>query len=145
MSIAGPSLAALVPHAGAMCLLKSAVSWDASGILCRAISHLDAANPLRRDGRLAALCGAEYAMQAAALHGALLDGARPPAGRVAALRDIRLLVATLDDPAFGVLIVDARLQHREAGGLLYDFILTAADGRPLVTGRAAVALPRREP
>lgn len=142
MSIAGPSLAALVPHTGAMCLLEAVLSWDAAGIVCRASSHLDAANPLRRDGRLSAVCGAEYAMQAAALHGALLDSARQPAGRVAALRDIRLLVATLDDPAFGALVIDARLQRREAGGLLYGFTLAAADGRPLVTGRAAVALPR---
>ena len=143
--IAGPALAALVPHSGAMCLLGSVLSWDAAGILCSATSHLAADNPLRRAGRLAAVCGAEYAMQAAALHGALLDGgARQPAGWVAALREVRLLVAYLDDPAFGALRVGAQLQHREAGGLLYGFHLTAADGRPLVSGRAAVALPRTD-
>jgi predicted hotdog family 3-hydroxylacyl-ACP dehydratase len=143
--IAGPALAALVPHAGAMCLLGSVLSWDAAGILCSATSHLAVDNPLRRAGRLAAVCGAEYAMQAAALHGALLDsGARQPAGRVAALRGVRLLVPYLDDPAFGALGISAQLQHREAGGLLYSFTLTAADGRRLVSGRAAVALPRME-
>ncbi len=143
MGIAGPALAALVPHADAMCLLGSVLSWDANGILCGATSHLAPDNPLRRAGQLAALCGAEYAMQAAALHGALLDGgACQPAGRVAALRGVRLLVDRLDDPALGTLRVGAQLQHREAGGLLYSFNITAADGRFLLSGRAAVSLPR---
>ena len=72
---------ALIPHQGAMCLLDEAVLWTAERIVCRAVSHLDPANPLRRAGGLHALCGAEYALQAAALHGALLaDGTPQPAG-----------------------------------------------------------------
>ena len=120
-----------------MCLLRAVLRWDADHIVCDAVSHRSPTNPLRRAGRLSALCGAEYAMQAAALHGALLDGARPPAGRIASLRDFTLHVDTLDIP--GVLIVTARLLHREAGGLLYGFDL-AVDDRMLMEGRGAVSI-----
>ncbi len=131
-------IAALIPHAGAMCLLRAVVRWDANEIVCDAISHLSPGNPLRHRGRLSAVCGAEYGMQAAALHGALLDGARPPAGRIASLRDVAFHADRLDDPAHPVLIVTATLLHREAGGLLYAFDV-AGGGRVLMEGRGAVS------
>lgn len=132
-------VAALIPHAGAMCLLRGVVRWDAGHVVCEADSHLSPGNPLRARGRLSAACGAEYGMQAAALHGALLDGARPPAGRVASLRDVVFHVERLDDAAYPVLIVTARLLHREAGGLLYAFDVAGA-GRCLMEGRGAVSI-----
>lgn len=143
MSGAGAiDIAALVPHAGAMVLLDRVEAWDADGILCRARSHLDAANPLRRDGRLSACCGLEYALQAAALHGALLAGGVPQrAGYVAALRAVSLTVERLDMAAFGDLRVAARLERQEAAGTIYALAVQAADGTPLLSGRATVALP----
>ncbi len=134
-------IAGLIPHTGAMCLLDDVETWDAEGIVCRAVSHLDARNPLRRAGRLSAVCGVEYAMQAAALHGALLDqGRAQPAGRVASIREVLLYTDFLDDPALGPLRVEALLEHREPTGLLYRFTVSA--GRPLLEGRAAVSLPK---
>jgi predicted hotdog family 3-hydroxylacyl-ACP dehydratase len=141
-ALARPEIAALVPHAGAMCLLDRVLSWDAESILCAARSHLDPANPLRRGGRLAALCGLEYALQAAALHGALRDGWPQPAGCVASLRDVVLHVARLDDPAHGELRVAAALEQGDSGGLLYALRVDAEQGAPLVLGRAVIALPR---
>jgi predicted hotdog family 3-hydroxylacyl-ACP dehydratase len=92
---------------------------------------------------LAAVAGIEYGMQAAALHGGLIAGGkRQPTGYLASLRGVALHVARLDDSAFGALRVEARLQRQEAGGLIYDFELRAEDGRPLVSGRAAIAFPR---
>lgn len=135
-------IAALVPHAGAMCLLDRVLAWDADRILCAARSHLDPANPLRRAGRLVALCGLEYALQAAALHGALRDGRPQPAGYVAALRDVALHAARLDDPAHGELRVSATLEQGESAGLLYALRVEAERGAALVEGRAAIALPR---
>lgn len=135
---------ALIPHAGAMCLLDEAISWTAQAILCRTLSHLDPANPLRRAGRLHALCGAEYALQAAALHGALrADGTPQPAGYLAALRGVALGADRLDDPAHGALRVEAVLQAQEASGLVYDLRVRAQDGRPLLDARGTVALPGR--
>ena len=143
MSGAGAiDIAALVPHAGAMVLLDRVEMWDADGILCRARSHLDAANPLRRDGRLSACCGLEYALQAAALHGALrAGGVAQRAGYVAALRAVSLTVERLDVAAFGDLRVSARLERQETAGLIYTLALHAADGAPLLSGRATIALP----
>lgn len=143
MSSAGAvDTAALVPHAGAMVLLDRVEAWDADSILCRTRSHLDAANPLRRDGRLSACCGLEYALQAAALHGALVaGGVTQRAGYVAALRGVALRVERLDVAAFGELRVSARLERQEAGGIIYALAVEAADGTPLVSGRATVALP----
>lgn len=140
--LAGPEIATLVPHAGAMCLLDRVLSWDADAILCAATSHLDPENPLRRAGRLAALCGLEYALQAAALHGALRDGQPQPAGYVASLRDVTIHASNLDDPAHGELRVAATLEQRESGGLLYALRASAEHGAPLVAGRAVIALPR---
>ena len=142
--IARASLASLVPHAGAMCLLDRVLRWDAVSIVCEALSHLSADNPLRHGGRLHALCGIEYAMQAAALHGALLDnGRRQPAGRIATMRGIVLHTDRLDQP--GPLLITAMLVHREAGGLLYSFVVAAVAGPVLVEGRAAIALPKEDP
>lgn len=138
------AIAALVPHAGAMVLLDRATGCDADGIACVARSHLDPDNPLRRDNRLAAVCGLEYALQAAALHGALTDGHQAqPAGYVAALRDVVLHADRLDDPAFAELHVTARLERQEAAGMIYALAVHGPGGAALVTGRAVIVLPQR--
>ncbi|MBV1795604.1 phosphotransferase [Siccirubricoccus sp. G192] len=142
--MSGPAgIAGLVPHAGAMVLLDRVEAWDAAGITCFARSHLDAANPLRRAGRLGAVAGIEYGLQAAALHGALAAGEVPqPAGYLASLRGVALLAERLDDPALGALRVAARLERQEEGGLIYGFEIGSEAGRMLLSGRAAIALPR---
>ena len=135
-------IAALIPHAGAMVLLHRVEAWDADGILCRARSHLDVANPLRRDGRLSTCCGLEYALQAAALHGALVaGGVAQRAGYVAALRGVTLGVERLDVAILGELRVAARLERQETAGIIYALAVEAADGTPLLSARATVALP----
>lgn len=146
------AIAALLPHGGAMVLLDRVTAWDAARIECRARSHLDPGNPLRRAGQLSAVCGLEYALQAAALHGALAAGRRPqPAGYVAVLRGAVLGADRLDDPAWGELRVAARLERGEGGGLIYALEVGALEvgaleigsgERMLVAGRAVVALPR---
>jgi predicted hotdog family 3-hydroxylacyl-ACP dehydratase len=90
----------LIPHSGLMCLLDEVTQWDDRSITCISNTHRDLSNPLRRDGRLAALHAFEYGAQAAAVHGGLrarLVGAIAPPGYLAALRDARLHVARLDD------------------------------------------------
>ena len=132
-----------MPHAGAMVLLDRVVRWDADRIVCGARSHLDPANPLREAGRLACLCGVEYALQAAALHGALLAGGTAQrAGYAASLRNIVLHAARLDDEALGRLAIQASLASRETFGMVYDFAVDSAAGAPLLAGRFSIALPR---
>ena len=144
--IQGARLAAMVPHDGAMVLLDAVIRWDAGTIHCRSRSHLAPANPLRRPvaegARLPAICGVEYGLQAAALHGALLaGGVAQRAGYVARLRGVTLAVEWLDDPAFGTLAIQARLEHSEANGMLYALSVSDVMGRLLVSARAGIALP----
>lgn len=140
--IQGERLAAMVPHAGTMVLLDAVVAWDARRILCRSRSHLSVDNPLRRAGRLSAVCGVEYGLQAAALHGAMLAGGEAQrAGYVARLRDVVLVVDALDDEAFGTLGIEAVLERAEANGMLYALTVSDVTGRVLVSARAGVSLP----
>ena len=125
-----------------MCLLDRVLAWNAHDIVCAARSHLDPDNPLRRVGRLAVLCGLEYALQAAALHGALRDGRPQPVGYVASLRAVTLHGDRLDDPALGELRVAAVLEQGDSGGLLYALRVDAESGAPLLAGRAAISLQR---
>lgn len=131
-----------MPHAGRMVLLDRVERWDAAHVLCRTRSHLDPVNPLRHAGRLAALCGIEYALQAAALHGGLVAGAAQAAGYAASLRGVNLQVDRLDDADYGELQVEARLEAQETFGMVYAFAVRSAAGDPLITGRASIALPR---
>jgi predicted hotdog family 3-hydroxylacyl-ACP dehydratase len=121
-----------------MCLLDSVAHWSEREIDCSTASHLDPANPLRRDGALHAVCGVEYGLQAAALHGALRGGGAQQPGYAAALRGLVFHIARLDDPDYGVLRVTARMEHADPSGTIYDFQLLSAAGLCLLAGRGIV-------
>lgn len=139
MSLSKPELAALIPHAGAMCLLNRVENWDGERIACTAISHRNADNPLRSHDRLHVLCGVEYAAQAMAVHGALLKGERKPTpGFLAAIRDLLWSVDRLDHVT-GVLQVDAERLIGDDNSVLYAFTVRAQEhGQELLTGRASI-------
>jgi len=154
-----PQILALIPHQGTMCLIDDVTAWTVADITCGTSSHLSPDNPLRRNGRLGAICGIEYGLQAAALHGALVQGvARPGAGVtagdgdgaadapapqgsgfLAALRDVTLHVDRLDDQRFGVLRVTAQAELQAASGAIYRFLIASEAGAPLVEGRGTIA------
>ena len=143
--IAGAALRALLPHAGAMCLLEDVSDWSMQAISCSAASHLSPDNPLRRAGQLSPLCGAEYGLQAAAIHGALRDGGRAqPAGYLSGLTLSHIGVSRLDDPALGRLRVEARIELADHRGLIYGFILRATDGLLLLQGRGTILFANEE-
>lgn len=137
------AIARLVPHGGAMCLLDRALAWDAEGIHCEADGHRDPANPLWRDGRLPAICGVEYALQAMALHGALTapGGQAQPPGYLSSLRDVSFDAVERLDTLPGPLGLRARALAAEAGGFIYRFEVEGG-GRVLITGQAAIILPK---
>jgi predicted hotdog family 3-hydroxylacyl-ACP dehydratase len=130
----------LIPHQGAMCLVDEVSEWSDSAIACRTCSHLSPDNPLRRSGRLHGICGIEYGLQAAALHGALLAGNRQPVGYLAGLRSVDIVAARLDDTSIGALHVTAQLELRDVSGLIYCFQLRSSRGAKLLTGRATILL-----
>ena len=129
----------LIPHQGAMCLLDSALAWSATDITCVAQSHLSADNPLRRDGLLHPVCGIEYGLQAAALHGALLRGTRQPTAYLASLRGVEIRTSRLDDQSLGILRVTATQEICAPHGVTYRFALAAEAGVELLSGRALLA------
>ncbi|TKC86915.1 hydroxymyristoyl-ACP dehydratase [Trinickia terrae] len=133
-------IAAHIPHSGAMCLLDSVEAWSEDTIRCVATSHRDPHNPLRSNGRLAAVCGVEYAAQAMAVHGAALGTTqgRPRAGLLASLRGVEAHVARLDT-LDGPLTIEAERISADAGNVLYRFALRC-DAQLVMTGRAAVIL-----
>ena len=139
------AIAALIPHAGAMCLLDRVASWDAEGIRCAAVSHRDPANPLRSGGALPALCGIEYAAQAMAVHGGLSGaaGEKPRSGFLASLRDVACNRERLDDLPGELTVAATRLMGDEAR-VIYEFTLQAGE-IPVLSGRATVVLNAEMP
>jgi predicted hotdog family 3-hydroxylacyl-ACP dehydratase len=128
-----------------MCLLEQVMSWDAQNVVCRSISHRADDNPLRAHGRLGAACAIEYAAQAIAVHGALLQpqsGAKPGFGLLASAREVELLVTRLDDLACDVSVSAQRL-HSDERGALYSFALHAGQSL-LVRGRVSLLLGARD-
>ncbi len=141
---AGQGLAALVPHAGSMCLLDEVVSWNEARVICRSASHRRPDHPLRRDGFLPAIHLLEYAAQATAVHGGLVAGASPaPAKYLAAAREFDLHVTSLDDIQAD-LHIDAERLLAIGDSTLYRFHVSA-DGRELATGRLTTVPPAGEP
>ena len=139
MRLTGAQIAELIPHSGAMCLLDGVVQWDAKRIVCVSRSHHAADNPMRSDGRLAALCGIEYAMQAMAVHGGLagnIDG-RPRAGYLASLRNVECRSDRLD--LAGDLLVEAEQLAGDGAHVTYRFSLQVGEYEVL-SGRALVVL-----
>ena len=131
-------IAALIPHAGAMCLLDTVVRWDSKSITCVASNHRDAGHPLANDGRLDTICGVEYAAQAMAIHGGLTAGRRPEAGYLASVRDVVCHAERLD-LADGDLEVTATLLLGDTGGAVYGFVVRCGM-ETLLEGRAAVVI-----
>lgn len=141
MTLDRNAIAALIPHGGAMCLLHEVLEADETRIVCRAVNHRDRSHPLRDAAGLPALCGIEYAAQAMAVHGAMRQGGRAAPGVLAALRDVTLHVERLDDVADDLLVA-ASSTADQGRFLVYEFELRAG-ARPLLSGRATVALERR--
>lgn len=129
----------LIPHQGASCLLDAVIEVGDTRIVCEAHSHLDLANPLRRNGRLSPLALVEYGAQAMAVHAGLL------AEQAGANAPHRLLVSAqavgfgCTDAAQlpGPLTVVAEKKLADAKGALYQFEITAGVQR-IAWGRVAV-------
>ena len=115
------AIAKLLPHAGRMCLLDRVLHWDERSIRCAAVSHRDADHPLRGATGLATLAGIEYAAQAAALHGALSQGATTPrSGVLAALKNVTVTQPWLHH-ASAQIVIEVNLLHSDPAGGIFAF------------------------
>ena len=137
-------IAARIPHAGRMCLLDRVLDWDKRRIECAAESHHEADHPMRESGGLPVWAAIEYAAQAAAVHGALLlDDARPRAGVLGKLVNVRPACEWLDQIASS-LTVGATLLHSDPAGAIYAFE-TRGDGALLLEGQFTLMFPGSPP
>ena len=135
------ALCRLIPHHGTMCLLNGVEQWDDTNITCMAVSHRDATNPLRRDNRLEAICGLEYAAQAMAVHVGLLEEGkerRLTVGYLGAVKNLTLRAIRLDD-AKGDLTVQATRLVGEVNCFIYSFRVSV-EREELLDGRASIFL-----
>jgi predicted hotdog family 3-hydroxylacyl-ACP dehydratase len=129
-----------IPHQGNMCLLHRVIDWGDQHIVCEGLSHRDKTNPLRSNGRLGSAIGVEYAAQAMAIHGALLDNfaSAPAVGYLTSLRGLTLFVDRLDDCS-GPLQIFAKRLTGDSQLILYQFEIHHQD-RCLLEGRASVVM-----
>lgn len=128
----------LLPHGPGMVLLDRVLSCEGNSILCAADSHARADNPLRRNGRLPAMAGVEYAAQAAALHAALAGQRAAGAGAVlGGVKDLTARVQFLDE-VDGTLAVRATLLLAQDNGAVYSFEVGPQSGAAVVEGRFTV-------
>ncbi|MCL6415853.1 hypothetical protein MIB92_09325 [Aestuariirhabdus sp. Z084] len=134
-SLSLEQLSGLLPHQGDMCLLASVESWDQKNIHCRVISHRSGQNPLRHCGRLDAHTAVEYAGQAMAVHGSLLqlvansestDHFTPPAGY---LVGVNHFVAHCQDLSKVEEDIDLYCEQliADSNGQVYQFEMRAQD------------------
>ncbi len=133
-------IAARIPHAGRMCLLERVEHWSECDIGCIATGHRDPDNPLRSGDRLPVTAGIEYAAQAMAVHGSLVEpvDGPPRRGYLAVLSRVEWTVEQLDDIG-GPLRVEAVRETVIDGGRSYRFAVHG-DGRLLLSGAAVIAL-----
>ena len=128
-----------IPHEGAMCLLDTVESWDVNRIVCQAAPPT-ADHPLARGPSVPAIVAVEYAAQAAAVHGALLDKSdQPRRGVLAKLADVELADVVLGASG-GRLVVHAELMSRADSGCMYRFEVTEQHVC-IARGRLTVAFP----
>lgn len=129
-----------IPHKGSMCLLDGVQSWDEQAIVCTASSHRLSSHPLREADGLGITVGIEYAAQAMAVHGALLDKDVGSArvGYLTSTRDVSWSVQRLNDVTSDLEIRAERLSAN-ASNVMYQFSLMG-DGRVVLSGRATVIL-----
>lgn len=123
-----------VPHTGSMCLLDMVTGWDATTIACEAAAPT-AQHPLAGAGGVPTVAAVEYAAQATAVHGSLLeDDDTPRDGMLAKLSEVALAPGHID----GALRVQAELLSRVAAGCMYSFSVHDAK-RCCARGRLLIA------
>ena len=140
MSIGKDTIATLIPHAGAMCLLDEVTRWDDLSVSALSRTHRDEGSPLRVEGGVSTWCAIEYAVQAMAVHGALVGAVegKPRSGYLVSLRNVECFVSRMDDLE-GDLAIEASQLMGDADRVMYAFSLRVGD-REVLKGNATVIL-----
>jgi predicted hotdog family 3-hydroxylacyl-ACP dehydratase len=137
-------IAALIPHAGTMCLLERIEHWDDASVTVATTTHRKPDHPLATPSGLRAIHLCEYGAQAMAVHGGLAAharGERARPGVLVTLKDVILGCDFVQDLE-GELLVEAQRLHDSGTAWQYEFRVTHA-GRLLAQGRATVSMAYR--
>lgn len=131
-------IAGLLPHAGTARMIERVLHWDREHIVAATARHRAADNPLRKDGRLAAVHLAEFGAQTMAIHGGLLNRADGIAPKPALLVSVRDFTSSCDfvDQLPGELQITARVLMASAAGFQYSFEVRHA-AELIASGRVA--------
>ena len=131
-------IASLLPHKGTALMIERVLRWDETEVLVATSLHRSPVNPLRRDGRLAAVHLVEFGAQAMAIHGGLKDRVAGRAMQPALLVAVRDLAMTRDyiDDLPGGLEIAASMLIANAGSWQYSFAATH-ERQIIATGRVA--------
>ena len=138
MSQPAIDIGSLLPHAGTARMIERVMRWDRESIVAATTRHRATDNPLRKDGRLAAVHLAEFGAQAMAIHGGLLttaDGGTPRPALLVSARDLAVSRDYIDELP-GELEVTARVLLASAAGFQYSFEVRHA-GELIASGRVA--------
>lgn len=137
MTLDRTGIECLVPQRGTMCLLDAVMAWDATRIHCTAVAP-GPKHPLAREHGVPAVVAIEYAAQATAVHGALLEAAATPrAGMLAKLSEVHLHTDWLWSDGVALDVRAERLGY-SAAGCRYSFEVTCGQ-RSIADGRLMVA------
>ena len=131
----------LLPHGPRMRLIDGVSHFNSEVLHAMSRRHQDLNNPLRRpSGTLPIAAGLEFAGQATALHGALIDSGDEPSKREGYLvmaRDVSWTVDRLDHLASDLEIV-VKLIHRNDLSAMYEYHLGTQHQPYMMRGRMAV-------
>ncbi len=131
-------IAKLLPHAGTARMIERVVRWDRESIVAATTRHRATDNPLRHEGRLAAVHLAEFGAQTMAIHGGLLNQADGKEWKPALLVAVRDLAVTRDfvDDLPGEIDIIARVLLATPANFQYEFEVVHA-GQLIAGGRVA--------
>jgi predicted hotdog family 3-hydroxylacyl-ACP dehydratase len=137
-----PDITALLPHRGAMRLLRRVIAHDEGETTC-AVDPADSVLFRRRDGSVPAFVAIEYMAQCIAAHGGLVAQQRGEDVRPGLLLGARRLALHAASFAPDVeLRVAARHVRGDASGMFqFDCRLWANESDPLAEGRLNVYIP----
>jgi predicted hotdog family 3-hydroxylacyl-ACP dehydratase len=140
-----PSVAELIPHTGAMCLLDEILEHSRQRTLCR-VDPRDSALLTDPDGRVPVWVGLEYMAQCVAVHGGLAARARGEAPRPGLFLGSRRVRFGSQELPPRPLEVEARHRRGSHGLVAFDCQVRdpasgparVASGATLVEGRVSV-------
>jgi predicted hotdog family 3-hydroxylacyl-ACP dehydratase len=137
-----PTIEELVPHRGAMSLLRAVKSWDPTGVVCDAI--IDDGCPFLRDGRVHSVVALEYMAQAAAVWSGLTLRAESKAQRSGFLVSVPEMKLAIGHFALGdELSVRASQAYRGSDSAAFDCSIELRGER--VASARVTTIARGEP